>query len=68
MRLIEGGVVWLDGSKNPRGPIRRRWRLRLSGVLVLSVPLRTVPWSRNGGAWHAMSEEARAQVRAREGR
>lgn len=43
---VEWTVVWLDGSRDPDGPIRRRRRLLVFGWIVLSVPLRTVEWSR----------------------
>lgn len=47
--MFHAGVVWLDGSNRPKGePIRRRWRLRIGGRLVLSIPLRPVSWSRQG--------------------
>lgn len=40
---MRAGVVWL----NRTWPIKRRWRLRIRGRVVASVPLRTVEWSRN---------------------
>jgi hypothetical protein len=49
MRLV---VVWLDGSSHPNRPgehgrpIRRRLRLFIGQRCVLSVPLRSVGWSR----------------------
>lgn len=43
MPRIETGVVWLSQT----WPIRRRWRLKLAGRVLLSIPLRAVRWSQD---------------------
>lgn len=42
-RFVTTGVVWLSQTS----PIRRRWRVYVLGCCVLSLPLRTVDWSRS---------------------
>jgi hypothetical protein len=39
-------TVWLDNSKRPGKPIRRRLRIYVGHRRVLSLPLSTVGWSR----------------------
>lgn len=40
---MRAGVVWLSQT----WPIKRRWRLRVRGRVVISIPMRTVQWSRD---------------------